>query len=419
MFDRSRCEPRKLIVASLRAMVRDFDASRISCEDAAAQVDWFAEVERLAAAGKTMAAARAAEGDAWRRDGSRSPADWLAKRTGSTVGDARGVLKTAESLPDAPGTDAALRAGSLSAKQAEAIAPAAAADPSSEARLLELARRKSLGEVRDEAARVIAAAEPDPAARHERIRKERAFRCFNRADGSRAATLSGTPEEVALFERAAQPFIDQRLDAARAAGERESSEAYAFDGVVEMAKSTMDPDGGNAAAAEARTARGGRGRKRFRDRRELLGIINLETLRRGKVAAGELCEIAGVGSVPVETMCELFGGDTLLRIVIRDGVDIRTVVHGGRVANALQETAVFARQDGRCGVSGCGLGIAEIDHVVDWVKSRRTTLDELVGLCATHHDLKSRHGHRYTFDPDTGEVTWIAPDGEGHERPPP
>ena len=419
MVDRSRCEPKQLILASLRRMARELDGSAMSCDEAIEEMDFGAEVERLGGAIKTIVAGRAAEGDAWRRDGSRSPADWLAKRSGTTVGGARAVLKTSESLASAPATEAALRSGSLSAEQVGAITQAASADPSSEARLLEMARRASLGELRDEAARVVAAADPDPAARRERVRRNRRYREYGCADGSRSGVLNGTPEELALFKAAAQPFIDRRLDEARRAGERESSEAYAFDGVMAMARSTMCDDGGNADAAAARTARGGRGRKRLRDRRELLLIINLETLLRGYPITGELCEIAGVGPVSVETIRSL-GAEALLRIVIRDGVDIRTVVHGGRVANALQETAVFARQDGRCGVTGCSLPICEIDHTDDYTDTQHTTLDELVGLCANHHDLKTRGGHRYTFDPATAEVTWIAPKGgEEHERPPP
>src|SRR4051812_48092061 len=229
-------------------MVRSFDADAISCDDAVELVDWFSAVERLAVAGKTLAAAKAASGSAWRDAGDRSAADWLAKKTGTTVGDARAVLATGAALPDAPATDAALRAGQLSGRQAEAIAPAAAADPSAEARLLEMAEYQSLQKLRDEAARVTAAADADAAARHERIRRNRSYREFGCADGSRRGLINGTPEDLALFRAAAQPFIDRRIDEARRSGETESSEAYAFDGVLAMARSTMRDAGADADA---------------------------------------------------------------------------------------------------------------------------------------------------------------------------
>jgi hypothetical protein len=429
VFDRSRYEPKQLILASLRAMVRDFDGDAVSCDDAVAMVDWFSAVKRLAAAGETLAATRAAAGAAWRDAGDRSPADWLAKRTGTTVGEARAALGTGAALPSAPATDAALRAGALSARQAEAIAPAAAADPSAEARLLEMATYQSLQKLRDEAARVKAAADTDGAARHERIRRERSFRTFGRPDGSHSGVLTGTPEDIA------QPFIDQRLDEARRTGERESSEAYAFDGVLAMARSTMvdacadgddnagddasgDDGCGGAPGGDVRTARGGRGRKRLSERRELLCIVNLESLLRGSVGAGEVCEIPGVGPVLLETARTLFG-DSLLRIVIRDGVDIRTVVHTGRTANALQETGIFVRQNGRCDRPGCRFPIAEIDHTEDYVRTGQTTFDDLGGLCTHDHDNKTRYGHTYRRESD-GTVVWIRPDGaEERERPPP
>ena len=453
-----------MILGSLRVMVRDLDPRVLSPEQAVELVDWFAEVERLGHAGKTIAAGRAAEGDVWRAAGDRSAADWLAKRTGTNVGEAKEALETAAKLHDAPATAAALRAGALSAKQAGAIAPAAAADPLAEARLLDLAKQQGLQKLRDECARVQAAADPDPKARHDRIRMNRFWKRWTRSDGSRAGMYAGTPEEVALIEAAAQPFIDARIDAARRDREHEPSDAYAFDGLAAMATSTMQArpspnaplddsditidrdsetetdafDGTTCAddtpssddttdysttadatpRSDVRAARGGRGRKRLSERRELILIANLQAWQRGYLVPGETCEIPGVGPVPIELAREMFG-DALLRVVIRDGVDIRTVVHTGRTANALQETAVYVRQMGRCRKPSCGLPIAEIDHTIDYAKCEITTLDKLVGLCGHDHDLKSRDGHTYRLNPD-GTITWIRPDGsEEHERPPP
>jgi hypothetical protein len=329
------------------------------------------------------------------------------------------VLRAAAALPGAPGTDAALRAGALSARQAEAIAPAVAADPSAEARLLAMAEHQSLQKLRDEAARVKAAADPDAAARHERIRRERSYREFGCPDGSRRGVLTGTPEDLALFRSGAQPFIDQRVDEARRSGEQEASEAYAFDGVLAMARSTMvDAAEGAGVASEARKARGHRGRRRLNERRELIALVDLAALRRGHLLPGETCEIPGIGPIPLESAINEFG-EAALRIVIRDGVDVTTVVHTGRTANEVQATGVFARQRGRCGRPRCDLPISEIDHTDDFVPCGPATLDRLVGLCGHDHDLKTSFGHTYRREAD-GTITWIRPDGtEEHERPPP
>jgi hypothetical protein len=95
------------------------------------------------------------------------------------------------------------------------------------------------------------------------------------------------------------------------------------------------------------------------------------------------------------------------------------VVHTGRTANAVQETAVLVRDGGRCVRPSCGLPISEIDHITGFTTTRTTTLDDLAGLCAHDHDLKTRHGHTYERTAD-GRVRWRRPDGTIEEdRPPP
>ena len=403
---------RSAIAAALRAVVGSLDAGTLSPADAVRLVDWFAEIERLAVAGKTIAVGRAVEAEPWRATGERSGADWLARRTGTTVGEARDTLHTAANLQEAPRTAAAFRNGELSLKQAEAVASAVAVDPAAEDRLLEVAERESLQKLRDHAARVRAAADPDPEGRHERLHRARSWRRWTDRDGARCGSYRLTPEVGALLEAAAQPFIDAAIDEARRAGRHEPSEAVAADGLVAMAASTT-----TATDAPVRS-RGGRGRRRLKDRRELIALVDLDALRRGSTEPGETCEIAGVGAVPVDVVRRVFG-DALLRIVIRRGVDIRTVVHTGRTASALQETAVLVRDGGRCIRPVCDLAISEIDHREGWAVTRTTTLDDLGGLCGHDHDLKSRQGHTYRRGED-GVVEWILPDGTVERgRPPP
>jgi hypothetical protein len=294
-----------------------------------------------------------------------------------------------------------------------------------------MAGQKALQKLTDECGRVRAAADPDPKARHARIRRDRFWRKWTRSDGSRAGMYAGTPEEVAMFEANAQAFVDERLDRARRDKECETSDAYAFDGLMAgMAAAAAAVVDARADATDdrvadpsvpdlrkVRAARGGRGRKRLRERRELFAVVDLAALRRGSLETGETCEIPGVGPVPLDVAIEEFG-DALLRVVIRDGVDVGTVVHAGRLASSVQETAVFIRQRGLCAVDDCGYTIAEIDHTVDYADSHETTLSLLFGLCGHHHDLK-KQGHTYRPNGD-GTITWMRPDDtEERERPPP
>lgn len=392
-------------------MTRGLVVDTLAPEDAVVLVDAFAEVERLAVAGKSLVAARAADGEPWLASGERSAADWLAKRTGTTVGDARSVIDAGRGVAKAPEANRMFRDGSLSLKQAEAVAGAASLDPDAEGRLLALARSTSLQKLRDEAARVRAAADPDPDARHERIRRSRFWKRWTDPDGARCGSYRLTPEDGAVLEAGARRFIDAAIDHARREGRREPSEAYGADGLVAMAVAAVS-------GGDVPDARGGRGRRRLGDRRELIGIVNFESLMRGTVEVGETCEIAGVGPVPTQVARQVFG-DALLRIVIRDGVDVRTVVNTGRTASAIQETAVLVRDNGRCRRPRCDLPISEIDHVTGYEMTRTTTLDDLAGLCGRDHDLKTYGGHRYRFD-SNGFVEWTRPDGViEYERPPP
>ena len=129
--------------------------------------EWWAEfdrVERLAAAGKTVLARRIAATHQPGRSGSRTAAEELARAAGTSAGAAKDAVDTSHRLAEQPELDQAVRRGEVSPPQAALVSAAAAADPSAERRLVELAPRVSLAELREECARVKAAADPDPEA---------------------------------------------------------------------------------------------------------------------------------------------------------------------------------------------------------------------------------------------------------------
>jgi hypothetical protein len=391
-------------VQTVRDTVRGLDVEALEPAAANDLVAVFAEVERLGAAGKALCAKRVADSGAWQRSGERSAADWLAKTTGTTVGAARGALDTAANVTSAPAVDDAFRAGRLSAEQAEAVSAAAKADPAAEQRLLDAAAaQQPLKKLRDECARVRAAAEPDPKARHREIHRPRFFRTWTDAEGAGCRMYKATPEAAAEIERIVRPYADAAFEAARKSGDHEASEAYAFDGLLAMTRAARDGD-----ACPTRK----------RKRPEAIVLVNLESLQRGAVEPGELCEIPGVGPVPVDIARDLLG-DALLRLVITDGVDVLTAVHAGRLASDVQRTAIEVRQRGRCARPTCGRAIAEVDHVTGWTITGATSLSDLAGLCRFDHLAKTHHGHRYRRVA-TGTWEWVLPDGNvERERPPP
>ena len=95
-----------------------------------------------------------------RRPGPRPPPNTLSSQQGRDVhrgGD--GCAGHLGAAAQAPAVEQALRRGELSAAQAAVVSAAAAADPAAEARLVELASRASVPELREECARVKAAAD--------------------------------------------------------------------------------------------------------------------------------------------------------------------------------------------------------------------------------------------------------------------
>ena len=108
--------------------------------------------ERLCAAGKTLLARRLAQTHRPQLQGTKTAAEDLAKKSGTSTGAAKESLDTSQRLPDQPSVDGALRRGELSPVQAALISAAAAADPSAEARLVDLASQVSLAELREECA---------------------------------------------------------------------------------------------------------------------------------------------------------------------------------------------------------------------------------------------------------------------------
>ena len=77
----------------------------------------FGEIERLAGAGRALAAGRVEATRAWQGSGNRSAAHFVADAVGSSVRSAVVALETARRLESLPATEEALRSGKLSLAQ--------------------------------------------------------------------------------------------------------------------------------------------------------------------------------------------------------------------------------------------------------------------------------------------------------------
>ena len=205
----------------------------------------FGALERLATGAKWRLADRVAQSRTWQDKGERSPAEWMARTSGTTTGRSRAALEASRALGSLAATDAALSSGELSDQQAEAICGAAGAkgaDASDEARLLGIARQRELRELREAAARVRARAEDD-ACRAQRLHAQRSLRTWTGADGSWNLAVRNTPERGAELEAALAPLRESIYQLARRAGRHESAEAYGADALVDLVRCSVGAEG--------------------------------------------------------------------------------------------------------------------------------------------------------------------------------
>jgi hypothetical protein len=375
----------------LGRLVGRLDVSVLDARDAARLVEECATIERLAAGAKAIAAGRVAETKVWADTGERSAAHWLAKQSGTTVGQAVSTLETAERLADCPATAEALRSGELSLAQANEISAAAVINPACERDLVERSAGVSLRELRDEAGRVRANV-IDLEARRARIHRQRRLRTHLDADGAWNLHVRDNPERGAEIMAALDPIRDELFAQARSNERREPSEAYAADALVELARRRGSGNGRSSAKVIAR--------------------IDAPALLTGVVADGEVCEIAGIGPVAVSAVREILDRGGFLAAVITKSEEVLGVAHLGRAPTAKQRTALEWLYP-TCGNEGCpNTHHLQIDHREDWSTKKLTLLDWLDRLCPHCHDLKTRHN--WALIAGTGPRPLVPPDDPRH-----
>jgi len=374
-------------VALLSAAVRDFDPCRVDGERAVELTELFARAEKTAGAGKALAAQRAAETRAWARSShAASGEQWLALVSGASESSARQTLATAERLAMLPDTAAAVRSGDVSMAQAAQVTAGAAVDPNAEPGLLRSAKRDGMRELRKKTDRVIAGT-TDEAAAHAAAVRERHMRTW-RKGAATCASISGPSEDMKVLLDAMAPLEKEVFARAREAKQRDSSDAYAFDALIELARRALD---GTPTADAKHTKSVVRAR------------VDLNALRRGHTEAGEICEIPGVGPVAVSHARQILGDDGLLELVITDGVDVRTVVSRTRHVPDALKVAIDER-DQVCKVEGCDIDHnLERHHVEDFAGGGPTSYANTGKLCQVHHDLVTHRGYTIEANPDS---TW-------------
>lgn len=135
--------------------------------------------------------------------------------------------------------------------------------------------------------------------------------------------------------------------------------------------------------------------------------VDVTAWLRGRTEDDELCEVAGLGPVPV-SLARAFENDATLRLVARDGDDITTITSHRRYIPAALRTALEAR-DRECVVPGCHVtrGL-QVDHIHDFHKGGPTEAANNGLICVFHHYLKTHCGWVLRGPP--GHWTFTPPD---------
>jgi hypothetical protein len=394
-------------VAELRSqagqLADQLDPNALVPADAARVFELLAEIEKLVSGARLRLAARAAGADTWRAAGERSAAHWVARRCGISLHRATEMLRTASQLPALSATDEAVRQGRLSPAQASEVADASTDAPGAEQRLLESAARDGWAGLRDTAKAVKAAACPDPDAQLRRAHARRRF--TSHTEGAEwIAHIHTSVDQGARIDALLRPHVEAEFRAARREGRRESLDAYRVDALERMgheaAGGSTDSD---AAANRAAGEPGDTSTRRPRVKTELVLLASLSALQRGHLEQGEVCEIDGVGPVPLAVARDALG-DAALSIVLTDGVDVRNVTRHSRHWSPEQRTALLVR-DRHCVVEGCTYrGPLEIHHEPGYDHTHHSRVDEAARLCPPDHDRVTNQGYELIRTP---RGTWV------------
>jgi hypothetical protein len=397
------------VIETLKSCVA-FDAAELDGEAAMEVFGRFAEVERLASAGKVLAAERVAATEAWRRGGWRSAADWSARQSGEDPGRARDRLETAGRLGECPVVAAELRAGLLSEAQAHAIVDAAAVRSDAERRLVEFARSHSLRELRQECRRLkvgdLSAEEESKA-----VYEGRNLRDWVGRDGAVCGSFRFPGGSGAEFLAILHARKEELAREARREGRREPFEAYAADALLELVTQPREDTP-----------------KRSGPKAMVVVHVAYEAITRGALADGEVCEIRGVGPVSLET-ARAMAADSILRVLVTKGGQPMAVTPGVRTVPRALRILLEAR-DKACVIVGCDVRAGlQIEHRKGFAQLGPTDLENCGRMCPRHHDMKTYLGFRMVpagsggwrlvppddyrdpepADPDIGETVYVNP----------
>ena len=352
------------LLVEVRTAAAAFEADRWSAGDCARLSEELARAAKACTAAAARAAARAVACN-------RGDLEWVARTIGATPSEARESLATTAALEECPSTAEAVAHGAVSLSQARQIARAEAAVPGSEGPLLEVATTRGMSGLREEARRVVLGS-VDRDELHRRQQAARSLRHWVDDDGMVAGRFRLPPAVGVPFVNRLDRAADRLRRAARKRGEVEPREAHAADALLEL---------------DAGKVRSGR-------RPDVVFVCDLRAALRGHTHGDEVCHVIGGGPVPVSVVREA-AVDALLKVVLRDGTKLDTIVHFGRHIPAELRTALELGDPERlagavCCEEGCDRRYGlEWDHDDPVANDGVTSYENLKARCWPDHRAKT------------------------------
>ena len=351
--------------SSLETIARDLDANALHGRASLQLVHELGVIRSLLDGITAKVAKRIDDTCAYMALNDRNAEHTVARALGVDTSEAKRAIALAEQLEQLPVTDAAVRAGQLSTREAQLIAETAQHNPAAELALIEAAR-EGLVPLKDACTQARADVE-DPETRTKRQHASRYLSMWPEADGMVGGRFRVTPEIGGQIKAIVDAHVQKTFIARRDPETREAHQAYAAD-----------------ALADAFLGDGPKGTKFT-----VHLVADHAAIARGFALPGETCEIPGVGPVNAQWVRDLLG-DAFVTLVIKKGKDITTVAHAGRHIPAELRTALIV--SGReCDEPGChNRGYLEVDHTHDFAKGGPTSFANNKWKCGIHHDRKTR-----------------------------
>jgi hypothetical protein len=368
---------------SLEKWARSYEPRLLDGPGAQRQLRDVTRMKAICASVEAGLVRRIEETKVWQHGGHKSPAHAIATTMGTSLGEASRVLTTAQRLQELPDTAEAFRSGRVTQAQVHEIASAATEVPEAEQELIATAKDRNHAQLREHAARVRAAGR-DVGERERRARAERGVCDYVDAEGVWHLHAHGAPSDAAGFKAQLKAETDIVFAEARKAGVRESHDAYRFDALMRIGETRHD-DG------ERTLATG-----------HVYVNVDADKLIGDTERTGAVCEIKGIGPVPVET-ARAYLGDCILTVLVKKGVDVTTIAHDGTKAMPVAVRRAVLARDQVCVVETCSAPTSQIHHL-DWRSHGGAhSVDNCRGVCDWCHRLIHYEG--YELEPN-GDGTY-------------